>query len=200
MIKIKEDHDMCPRKRRHGQSGGFLSHLAFWTICLMHDNALLPFFRDPYKLLTAAGLKPGMHALEVGCGPGFFTIPAAKILGDHGILYAVDVNPLSIKRVLKKMKSTGIRNIVPICTNASRTDFSDESMDLAFLFGLPWIAGGMENLISELYRTLKPGGRIAYKGVRGSEKQLTKAFERSGFAFSGKQGRMVFFIKEGYRE
>jgi len=36
-------------------------------------------FRDPYKVLKAAGLKPGQEALEVGCGPGFFTIPAAGL-------------------------------------------------------------------------------------------------------------------------
>jgi len=177
-----------------------LSHLAFWTICLMHDNPLLPFFRDPYKLLTAAGLRPRMHVLEVGCGPGFFSIPAAKILGNHGTLYAVDVNPLAVGRVSKKMKHTATKNIVPICANASHTDLPDKSMDLAFLFGLPRIAGGMENLISELHRVLKPGGRVAYNSVRGPEKKLRAVFQNRGLAFSGRQGRMVFFTKEGYRE
>lgn len=185
---------------RHGQPGGFASRVAFWTICLMHDNPLLPFFRDPYKLLTAAGLKPGMHVLEVGCGPGFFSIPAAKILGNQGILYAVDVNPLAIKRVLKKMKRTGTRNIVPICANASHTGFPGESIDLTFLFGLPRIAGGEANLFSEIHRVLKPGGHVAYQRIRGSERKLRQAFEGTGFAYSGKQGRMVFFTKEGYRE
>ena len=63
----------------------------------MHDNPLLPIFRNPHKLLKAAELKPGQKVLEVGCGPGFFTIPAAKLVGKEGFIYAVDVHPLAIK-------------------------------------------------------------------------------------------------------
>jgi ubiquinone/menaquinone biosynthesis C-methylase UbiE len=50
----------------------------------MHDNPLLPLVRNPYKLLKAAGLEEGQKVIEVGCGPGFFTIPAARIVGDEG--------------------------------------------------------------------------------------------------------------------
>ena len=43
------------------------SRFVSWTITLIHDNPLLPILRNPYKLLTAAGLKPGQKVLEVGC-------------------------------------------------------------------------------------------------------------------------------------
>ena len=184
------------RRKRRDQPGEFTSRVAFWMICLMHDNPLLPFIRNPYKLLTTAGLKPGMHVLEVGCGPGFFTIPAAKMVGNQGMVYAVDVNPFAIKRILKKMKRTARKNIVPVCTNASQTDLPDESIDLAFLFGLPRIAGGMESLILELYRVLKPGGRVAFQKIRGSERKLRQAFEGNAFVHSGRQGPIVFFTKK----
>jgi precorrin-6B methylase 2 len=194
--EAKEGNEMDARRRkRRDQPGEFTSRVAFWMICLMHDNPLLPFIRNPYKLLTTAGLKPGMHVLEVGCGPGFFTIPAAKMVGNQGMVYAVDVNPFAIKRILKKMKRTARKNIVPVCTNASQTDFPDERMDLAFLFGLPRIAGGMESLILELHRLLKPRGRVAFQKIRGSERKLRQAFEERGFVYSGRQGPIVLFTK-----
>jgi len=81
------------------------SRIAFWMISAFHDNPLLPLFRNPYRLLRAAGLKPGQTVLEVGCGPGFFTIPTARIVGEKGMVYAVDINPLAIRRVMGKIQN-----------------------------------------------------------------------------------------------
>jgi len=72
------------------------SNFAFKIITIMHYNPMLPIIRNPYKILERAGLKPGQNVLEVGCGPGFFTIPAAHIVGEEGKVYAVDTHPLAI--------------------------------------------------------------------------------------------------------
>ena len=88
-----------------------MSNLSFRIIELMHDNRLLPYFKDPYKLLRAAGLEQGQKVLEVGCGPGYFTIPAAEIVGDDGVVCAVDVHPRAIERVKEKIAATGVRKM-----------------------------------------------------------------------------------------
>ena len=184
------------RRKRRDQPGELSFRVAFWMICFMHDNPLMPFIRNPYKLLATAGLKSGMHVLEVGCGPGFFTMPAAEMVGNQGMVYAVDLNPFAIKRIVKKMKRTARKNIVPVCTNASHTDFPNESMDLAFLFGLPRIAGGLGSLILELRRVLKPGAPVAFEKTRGSERKISEAFEGKGFVRSGTHGPIVLFTKK----
>jgi ubiquinone/menaquinone biosynthesis C-methylase UbiE len=171
------------------------SRFVFWMICIMHDNPLLPIFRNPYRLLETAGLKPGQKVLEVGCGPGFFTIPAARMVGDEGIIYAVDVHPLAIKRVQKKIKREKIKNVTPILGNAADTGLPDRSIDLAFLFGLGYIAGGLENLVSEMRRILKPEGLLSFEKTRGPEKELIDEVERGGFIYSGRQRRIFLFAK-----
>ncbi|MHA1360918.1 MAG: SAM-dependent methyltransferase [Candidatus Helarchaeota archaeon] len=70
-------------------------------------------FRDPYKVLDAAGLEPGQRALEVGCGPGFFTIPAAHIVGEKGSVLALDINPAAVEHVRRKIKEAGVTNARP---------------------------------------------------------------------------------------
>jgi ubiquinone/menaquinone biosynthesis C-methylase UbiE len=172
------------------------SNFSFRIISLMHDNPLLPIFRNPYKLLKAAGLKPGQKVLEVGCGPGFFTIPAAKLVGKEGFVYAVDVHPLAIERVKEKSEREKIKNIKPILANASNTGLPDRSIDLAFLFGLQYIAGGLKNVIGEIYRILKPGGVLSFEKTRGSEKKLIEEVERGGFIYSGRQARIFIFTKK----
>ena len=189
---------MCKRRnRRHGQSGLETSNIAYWTIRLMHDNPILPLVRNPHKLLKAAGLEDGYKVLEVGCGPGFFTVPAARIVGDGGHVYAVDIHPRAVERVKKKTEKEALSNITASCINASDTGLPDRSVDLAFLFGLRYIAGGLENVVSELYRVLKPGGILSFEKTRGAESELIQEVERGGFIYSGRQGRVFLFTKKG---
>jgi len=78
------------------------NRLNFKMMSFVHET-LYSLFRDPYKVLNAAGLEPGQRVLEVGCGPGFFTILAAKIVGE-GSAHALDVNPLAVERVQQKIE------------------------------------------------------------------------------------------------
>ena len=181
------------QKHHHGSLRA--SRLAFWMIRLMHDNPLLPLVRNPYKPLKAAGLDEGQKVIEVGCGPGFLTIPAARIVGDEGLVYAVDAHPLAIERVKEKIKREGIKNLKPLLANASDTGISDGSIDLAFLFGLRYVSGGLANVLRELHRVLKSGGTLSFEKTRGSEEDLIRDVELVGFAYSGKQGRTFLFRK-----
>jgi ubiquinone/menaquinone biosynthesis C-methylase UbiE len=181
-------------RQRHRHSGTFMQKVAFGTITLMHDNPLLHFVKDPYKLLKAAGLKRGQKILEVGCGPGFFTIPAADIVGEEGLVYAVDVNPYAIARVRGKITRKGIKNVVPMLRNASDTGLPDQGVDIAFMFGLPHIVGGREAVVSEIHRILKPEGILLFTRTRGPERKLIEAMEKCGFFYSEKGGRILLFV------
>jgi ubiquinone/menaquinone biosynthesis C-methylase UbiE len=173
------------------------SGLAFWMISLMHDNPLLPLLKNPYQALETAGLKPGQQVLEVGCGPGFFTIPAAKMVGPNGMVYALDVNPRATKRVEEKTKKYGIKNIRTILGNAAHCGLPDGSIDLAFVFGLRHIAGGVGSLVTEMYRILKIGGTISFEKTTGSDEQLIGEANKAGFNQTVKRGRIFNFFKMG---
>ena len=110
--------------------------------------------------------------LEVGCGPGFFTMPAAKIVGEEGVVYAADVHPLAIERAKGKIEREGMKNVKPMLANVSDTGLPDQSIDLAFIFGLRYIAGGLENVITEMYRILKPRGVLSFEKTRESAKKM----------------------------
>ena len=183
-------------ERRHSDDL-HASGLAFWMISVMHDNPLLPHLKNPYRLLEAAGLKPGQKVLEVGCGPGFFTIPAAKMVGEKGLVYAIDVNHRATKRVEEKMQKYGIVNIKPILGNAADSGSPEQSIDLVFVFGLRYVAGGLSNLISGIHTILKPEGILSFEKTTGSDEQLLDEVETAGFTFTEKKGRILIFEKRG---
>ena len=93
--------------------------------------------------------------------------PRGSDCGEGGCIYAVDVHPAAITRVKKRIESGGIRNVTPILSNASDTGLPDQSIDLAFVFGLLHIAGGIEDVLSEIYRVLKPDGVLSFEKARG---------------------------------
>ena len=47
-------------------------------------------WQNPDKIVRALGVKQGMKVADIGCGPGFFTIPLARAVGQRGAVYAVD--------------------------------------------------------------------------------------------------------------
>jgi ubiquinone/menaquinone biosynthesis C-methylase UbiE len=189
---------MCSRRNRSKYRSHLeRSNIAYWTIRVMHDNPILMLVRNPYKLLHGAGLKKGQKVVEVGCGPGFFTIPAARIVEDEGHIYAVDIHPRAVDRVKKKIKKAALTNVTPLCVNASNTGLPGGSIDLVFLFGLRSIAGGFEGMIFELHRVLKPEGILSFEKTRGSEGKVIKEVKQGGFTYSGKRGRIFVFKRKG---
>lgn len=184
-------------ERRHSDNL-HASGLAFWMISVMHDNPLLPYLKKPCRSLEKAGLKPGQKVIEVGCGRGFFTITAAKMVGEKGLIYAIDVNHRAIKRVEEKMRKYGLSNIKPILGNAASSGLREGSIDLAFIFGLRYVAGGLSNLISEIYRIIRSGGILSFEKTTGSDGKLVEEVERAGFVKTEKKGRIFVFSKGGH--
>jgi len=139
------------------------NRMNFRIMSFIHET-LYGLFRDPNKALNAAGLELGQGVLEVGCGPGFFTIPAARIVGEAGSVLSLDVNPLAVEHVQRKIEMECVSNVKTMLADAAQTDLPDQSFDLAFLFGLARPIGDMGKMWSELHRLLKPEGTLSVEG------------------------------------
>ena len=167
----------------------------FKMISFVHDT-LYGLFVDPYKLLDSAGLKPGQKVLEVGCGPGFFTIPAAKIVGEKGRVYALDVNPVAVETVRRKIKENNLKNVQVLLADASETGLPDKSIDVAFLFGVIHALDNVDMVMQEMHRVLKTKGVLSLQKSWWSERKLLDAVTKNGlFSFKEKTNRVFKFEK-----
>jgi demethylmenaquinone methyltransferase/2-methoxy-6-polyprenyl-1,4-benzoquinol methylase len=117
---------------------------------------------NPMKTLQGAGIQPGQTVLEVGCGTGFFTIPAAQLIGDEGCLVAMDALSDFIKQVSKKVQATNLKNVRVVKRDALDTGLDAESIDKVLLFGvIPFPSLPLNRLLPEMHRVIKPEGRLA---------------------------------------
>ena len=73
--------------------------------------------------------------LDFGCGYGIYTIPAAKIVGEQGRVYALDKDKDALDDLMRKAESAGLRNIERMETSGKlEIELPDDTVDVVLLF------------------------------------------------------------------
>ncbi len=117
-------------------------------------------FRHPKERLVEAGVKRGQAVLDFGCGVGSYTIPAAQIVGEKGVVYGLDVHPLAIAAVDKRARKENLTNVKTILSGKD-TGLPDESVDGVLLYDAFHLMPDKQALLKELHRVLKPDGFLS---------------------------------------
>jgi SAM-dependent methyltransferase len=135
------------------------------------DNFLRRWFSPPRKKISKF-LSAGNVIADIGCGPGYFTIPIAELVGSSGKVYAIDSDPKSIKVLTAKSNALRLQNIIEAHTTsaASMRVVPNQSVDFLFANALLCCMVDHAGAVTEIKRVLKPHG-LAYFSV-------TKAFRR----------------------
>jgi len=110
------------------------------------------------KFLRKVGLRPGHIVLDFGCRVGHYTIPAAKIVGNNGIVYAVDKEQQALNEMQQKATHLNLKNIRTIKTSGQTTlDFESESIEVVLFYDVLHYheQKEREKLYVEAYRVLK---------------------------------------------
>ena len=111
--------------------------------------------------LNRAGLRAGETVLELGPGPGAFTVDAAQRVGPEGRLIAVDIQPEMIAQVKARVREAALANVETHVASAYDLPVDDGTVDRAFLITvLPEIPDPVRGL-REVHRVLKPGGIVS---------------------------------------
>jgi ubiquinone/menaquinone biosynthesis C-methylase UbiE len=119
-------------------------------------------FFGPTRILQGADIHPGQTVLEVGCGTGFFTVPAAQLAGDQGCLVAMDVLSASVETVSNKVRAAHLENVRLVQGDAMNTALEGQSVDAVLLLGvIPAPMLPLNRLLPEMHRILKPDGILA---------------------------------------
>lgn len=115
---------------------------------------------QPLERLREIGLKEGMVFLDVGCTLGFYSFPAASIVGEKGLVYALDINPSLIAHVEDKAAKNEAKNVKPILASAEETGLPADSVDIVFLHLVLHDIKNKEAAVKEFNRILKARGKL----------------------------------------
>jgi ubiquinone/menaquinone biosynthesis C-methylase UbiE len=158
------------------------------------EDALRRKWQNPETTLKNAGLRAGMTFMDIGCGYGFFTIPAAKQVGENGKVYAVDASAEAVEAVKRKAAKEGLKNIVAQAGEAEETVFCDGCADMVFFSIALHDFRDPAKVLSNAKRMVKPDGRLVNLDwkkkpmsfgpplhIRFSEEHAEALIEQAGF-------------------
>jgi ubiquinone/menaquinone biosynthesis C-methylase UbiE len=101
----------------------------------MADDPERKRWQDPEQILTSIGLREGMVFVDMGCGEGYFAIPAARRVKNYGKVYAVDINAESVERLRTQVEREGLKNLISRVGEAENTRVCEGCADIVF-FGI----------------------------------------------------------------
>jgi len=148
----------------------------------------------PEDLLRDLGLKSGMVFMDVGCGDGFFAIPAAEITGKGGRVFAVDADASAISRLNDRAAKKGLSNVTARVEEAEETVFCESCADLVFYSIVLHDFSDPGMVLRNAKRMIKPSGSLVNLDwkkkpsefgppvrIRFSEEEAVSLIEAAGF-------------------
>jgi ubiquinone/menaquinone biosynthesis C-methylase UbiE len=144
----KQDHS-----NEHGDICRY-SPLRGW----MFDNGIRRLFQNPKKIVGAY-VKEGMTVIDIGCGPGMFTLAMAVMVGKTGTVIAVDVQREMLDLVRRKAERQNLASQIRFHkTEPDRIDLAEKA-DFILSFYMVHEVPDRNAFLKEIHELLKPGGK-----------------------------------------
>jgi ubiquinone/menaquinone biosynthesis C-methylase UbiE len=132
--------------------------------------------QDPRRILRGL-VHEGDTVVDLGCGPGFFSLELARMVGDEGTVIAVDVQEEMLEKLRRRAARAGLApRIRPHRCQADALELSVHA-DFVLAFAVLHEAPEPQALLHEVGAILKPGGRFLLVEPRG--RVSSTQFERS---------------------
>lgn len=145
------------------------THICPWYIGYLLASPMRRLFQNPEKILSPY-IKQGMKVLEVGPGMGFFSIPMARLVGELGRIYCIDLQEKMLKSLQRRASKTHLLDRIEIrlCSESS-LQINDLTgvIDFALVFAVVHEVPDQKRLFTEIIQTLKKDGFLMISEPQG---------------------------------
>lgn len=180
------------KERSFSGKGIFPSKYAF-TLLFPGRKLIL----SPKKLVDQLQPRNDSTILEIGPGPGFFSLEVARSVPD-GKLILLDIQQEMLDKARKRLQSNGMKNVEFIKGDGRTFPFPDKHFDIIFMVTVLGEVEEKDLYIKEMRRVLKKGGRIVISEQKGDpdlirEEDLEEMFSKEGYRVAERFGNRLFY-------
>lgn len=129
-------------------------------------------FLSPQKLIERLELKEGDNVLEVGAGPGYFSLKVAKIL-KNGKLTLADIQQEMLDIAKKRLAKRKVENANYYLCNGTKFEIEDNKFDVVYMVTVLGEIENQKEYIGEFYRMLKPNGILSISEQGGDPDKMS---------------------------
>lgn len=123
------------------------------------DTRFRRWLQNPRKILNSY-IKEGMTALDIGCGPGFFTIDMALMVGESGHVIAADLQQGMLQKVRDKISGTEFESRVILHKSGADKIGLSQQVDFALAFYMVHEVPDKAEFFKEVAAALEPQGQL----------------------------------------
>jgi ubiquinone/menaquinone biosynthesis C-methylase UbiE len=163
------------------------------------DNPIRRRIQPPARIAEWMGAGAGMSILEIGPGPGTFTLAVAGRVGESGRVYAIDIQESIVNALSEKVEQRGITNISVRQASAYTLPFFDEYFDRIYMVAVLGEIPDKQRALSEFKRVLKNDGLLAIGEFLPDpdyprRKTVTAWCQESGFTLTERYGNLLHYL------
>jgi len=123
------------------------------------DNRIRGWLQNPYKILGPY-IEKGMTVLDIGCGPGFFSIDMAQMVGSTGRVIASDLQEGMLEKLRDKIKGTELEERITLHKCEKNKIALSENVDFILAFYVVHEIAKQDEFFNEIESLLKPNGQV----------------------------------------
>lgn len=158
------------------------------------------------RVMDILGITSGKSVADIGAGSGWFTVRAAKRIGETGHVYAVDINPDAIRYIAKREAKENLQNIKTILSKPDDPLLPPNSVDAVLLLKTYHEVAHPVELLQKLRPALRPGAKVGVIDRNGNGEDhgvgsdvIIKEAQQAGYRLSGhydfvKADKMDYFL------
>jgi SAM-dependent methyltransferase len=112
------------------------------------------------RVMDILGITRGKSVADIGAGSGWFTVRAARRVGESGVVYAVDINPEAIRYIDDRAKKEQLSNVKTILSEPENPLLPAASVDSVLLLKTYHEVADPVTLLRNLLPSLRPGAKV----------------------------------------